>query len=133
MSIPINSLCVECHFRKRLSLARELGDEDQAMEYAHKIMHQLLKAPPEMDSTWLGAISDSYLQEMFGLDPDRLKAEKDFSNRFVLDRLPEIEKRIHAAPALMEIACHSLPLHAGIDEHLQTLPHRELRLADHIR
>ena len=97
MSIPINSLCVECHFRKRLSLARQLGDEDQAMEYAHKIMHQLLKAPPEMDSTWLGAIGDRLMQEIYGLDPDRLKAEKEFSNRFVLDRLDSIQKKIDEA------------------------------------
>jgi len=97
MSIPINTVCIECHLKKRFKLARQLGDDAQIDAYARRILQTIADAPPEMDSTWLGAISDGYLQEMFGLDPDRLKAEKDFSNRFVLDRLPEIEKRIHAA------------------------------------
>jgi len=98
MSIPINTVCIECHLKKRFKLARQLGDDAQIDAYARRILQTIADAPPEMDSTWLGAISDGYLQEMFGLDPDRLKAEKDFSNRFVLDRLPEIEKRINAAP-----------------------------------
>ena len=98
MSIPINTICIECHLRKRFALARELGTEAQTMKFAKWIMQVIREAPPEMDSTWLGSISDGYLQEMFGLDPDRLKEEKDFSNQFVLDRLPAIEKRIEAAP-----------------------------------
>ena len=98
MSIPINSLCVECHFRKRLALARELGTEEQAMTFARKVMQVLQDAPPEMDSTWLGSISDRLMQEMYGIDPDRLKAEKEFSNRFVLERLDAICRRIQAAP-----------------------------------
>ena len=67
------------------------------MEYAKWLMQTIKDAPPEMDSTWLGAISDGYLQERFGLDPDRLREEKDFSNKFVLDRLDSIEKRIKNA------------------------------------
>ena len=98
MSIPINTTCLECHFRKRFALARQLGTEAETMTYARRLMQAIQDAPPEMDSTWLGSISDGLLQEMFGLDPNRLKAEKDFSNSFVLDRLPEIEKRIAAAP-----------------------------------
>ncbi len=97
MSIPVNSLCVECLFRKRLGLARELGNEDQAMELAHKMMYEFLKAPPEMDSTWMGAICDKLMQDMYGIDPDRMKAEKEFSNRFVLERLPQIQSRIATA------------------------------------
>ena len=97
MSIPVNTICIECHLRKRFQLARQLGTEEQSMEYAKRILQVLQDMPPEMDSTWLGAISDRYMQEIYGLDPDRLKAEKEFSNRFVLDRLPEIEKRIEEA------------------------------------
>ena len=98
MSIPLNTVCLECHFRKRFTLARQLGTEAETMTYARRLMQAIQDAPPEMDSTWLGYISDGLLQEMFGLDPNRLKAEKDFSNQFVLDRLTEIEKRIAAAP-----------------------------------
>ena len=97
MSIPVNNICIECHLRKRLALARELGTEEQVDAYTRRILKTIAEAPPEMDSTWLGAISDSYLQEIMGVDPNRLKAEKEFSNRFVLERLPEIEKRIASA------------------------------------
>ena len=98
MSIPINSTCIECHLRKRLALARQLGTDAEVTAYTKRIMGVIADADPEMDSTWLGSISDSLMQEMFGLDPDRLKEEKDFSNRFALERLPAIEKRIAAAP-----------------------------------
>ena len=98
MSIPINSTCIECHLRKRFALAREVGTDQQVTAYAKRILNVIANADPEMDSTWLGSISDSLMQEMFGLDPDRLKEEKDFSNRFVLDRLPAIQQRIANAP-----------------------------------
>ena len=98
MSIPINSTCIECHLRKRLALARQLGTDEQVTDYTKRILGVISDADPEMDSTWLGSISDSLMEEMFGLDPDRLKEEKDFSNRFALERLPAIEKRIAAAP-----------------------------------
>ena len=97
MSIPINSLCIECFFRKRLALARQLGDEDKAMEFARKAMAELVKAPPEMDSTWLGAISDKIMREMYDMEPDSLREEKAFSNRFIMDRLPGIRRRIAAS------------------------------------
>lgn len=97
MSIPLNSLCIECHLRKRLPLARQLGGDELATAYAKRILKAIADAPAEMDSTWLGSVSDSYMQEMFGLDPDRMKAEKEFSNRFVLDRLEKIASRIDAA------------------------------------
>lgn len=97
MSIPINSLCIECFFRKRLATARQLGNEEKAMVFARKAMEELVKAPPEMDSTWLGAISDNIMREMYDMDPDGLREEKAFSNKFIIDRLPGIRRRIMEA------------------------------------
>lgn len=94
MSIPINSVCIECHLKKRLALARELGDDNQATAYAKEILEVIAHAPEDMDSTWLGSISDGMMQRIYGLDPNRLREEKDFSNRFVLDRLPQVRSRI---------------------------------------
>ena len=93
----MNSVCVECLFRKRLKLARELGNDRQATETAKKIMEEFVKAPPDMDSAWMGAVCDKLFQETYGLDADRLKEEKDFSNRFVLERLEDIQSRIDKA------------------------------------
>lgn len=97
MAIPINSLCVECHFRKRLKLARELGDDDKATQFSKLLMQEFLDAPPQMDSTWLGALSDQLMLDFYGLDPNRLKEEKAFSNRFVMERLPQIRLRVESA------------------------------------
>ena len=97
MSIPMNSLCVECLFRKRLKLARQVGSDAQATETAKKIMAEMIKAPAEMDSAWMGSICDKMFQDIYGLSPDRLKAEKDFSNKFVLERLEQIQNRIAQA------------------------------------
>ena len=93
----MNSLCVECLFRKRLKLAREVGSDTQATETAKKIMAEVVKAPVEMDSAWMGSICDKMFQDIYGLDPNRLKAEKDFSNNFVLERLEQIQNRIAQA------------------------------------
>ncbi len=97
MSIPINTLCIECHLKKRFALARSLGTDEQANTFARKILKEISEAPPEMDSTWLASISDRILKEIYDLDPNRLKAEKEFSNKFVLERLPEIYGRIEKA------------------------------------
>ena len=98
MSIPINSVCIECHLRRRLSLARQLGTEEQATQLKEKILQVIQDAPPEMDSTWLASITEPFLQQLYGLEPDRMKAEKEASNQFVLDRLHNIRQRILATP-----------------------------------
>ncbi len=67
------------------------------MDYAQKILQVIADAPADMDSTWLGAISDRLMEKIFGMDRNRLRAEKEFSNRFVMDRLPRIKARIDAA------------------------------------
>lgn len=97
MSIPINTLCMECHLKKRFALARSLGTDAQANQYAREILKFISEAPPEMDSTWLAYVSDGILQRIVGLQPNRLKAEKEFSNSFVLERLPEIYQRVNRA------------------------------------
>ena len=97
MSIPINTICIECHLKKRFALARSLGTDEQANTYAREILKAISEAPPEMDSTWLASISDGILQRIYNIDPNRLKAEKEFSNQFVLDRLPEIYSRLEKA------------------------------------
>ena len=82
---------------KRIPLARQLGDEEQVMVYLRRMLAAMAEAPEDMDSALLGAISDEYMQEIFGLDPNRLKAEKEFSNRFALDRVEDVKSRIDGA------------------------------------
>ena len=67
------------------------------MVYLKRMLAAMAEAPEDMDSALLGAISDEYMQEIFGLDPNRLKAEKEFSNRFALDRVEDVKSRIDGA------------------------------------
>lgn len=97
MPIYMNSLCVQCMLGKRLPQARSLGDDQTATRFTRQLMQEYLNHPQGIDSTHLGHLADKMMEEIYGLDPDRLKAEKEASNRFVLDRLPQIYARIRAA------------------------------------
>ena len=98
MSIPMNSVCAQCFFTKRLELARTLGTDEQATEIAKILMDQFAKSPADMDSALLGGICDGIINEYYGIDPDRMRREKEMSNQFVLERLEQIRARIQAAP-----------------------------------
>lgn len=97
MSIPMNDICICCHVTKYLKAGRAAGDEAQTMEFVRRIMEKLLKMPADMDSAWMGAMADQDMQEIYGTDPDALREEKKFSNRFALERLDTIESRIEKA------------------------------------
>ena len=86
MSITMNSLCFECQLRKKLKLARSLGTDEQATAFARRMMQELVNAPEWMDSTEFGALAEDLLREYFDVGPDRLKEEKEFSNRFAMER-----------------------------------------------
>ena len=97
MGIKMNSLCFDCQLRKKVKLARELGSDEQTPVFAKRIMQELLNAPEEMDSTQFGALAEELLREYYNVGPDRLKEEKELSNRFAMERLPHIRSRIREA------------------------------------
>ena len=97
MTIPINTLCYQCHINKRLEQARQLGTEEKAMEFSRELLQKLAALPEGTDSTDMGAMIEQLLQKHYGLDPDRLRPEREASNRFVLDRLESIYRRVDAA------------------------------------
>ncbi len=97
MSVPMNSICFECQLRKKLALARSLGTDEKATAFAREMMQALLAAPEDMDSTQFGAIAEELLRQHYPVGPDRLKEEKEFSNRFALARLEKAEKAVENA------------------------------------
>ena len=97
MTIAINTLCYQCHLNKRLEQARQLGTEEQAMAFSRELMVNLAALPEGTDSTDMGAMIEQLLQKHYALDPDRLRPEREASNRFVLDRLESIYSRVEAA------------------------------------
>ena len=97
MSIPMNSTCLECFLSKRLDLARTLGTDEQATHIARMLTRRFCESPADMDSALLGGLCDQEINQYFGIDPDRMRQEKEMSNRFVLDRLDTIRRRIDGA------------------------------------
>ena len=97
MGIKMNSLCFECQLRKKLKLARSLGTDEEATRFARKMMQALVDAPEDLDSTQFGAMAEDFLRECYHVGPDRLKEEKELSNRFVMERYDSIRKKVEEA------------------------------------
>lgn len=89
--------CMECLLRRNLATARSLGDEDTAMEMARGMLSAFLNAPEGVSAPYFSPITADLFQKLYGLDPDRFREEKAFSNRFVLERLDSIRSRIAQA------------------------------------
>ena len=98
MGIKMNTLCFECQLRKKLKLARSLGSDEKATAFARTMMQALVDAPEELDSTQFGAMAEELLRQFYDVGPDRLKEEKELSNRFMLERYETIRQKVEAAP-----------------------------------
>lgn len=97
MSNAIDSQCLECLFGRALRTARELGDEKTAMAFAKELMALYLSAPEGVSSPWFGPGTAALMQKYYHLDPDRYRQEKQQSNAFVMERLPQIRAQVENA------------------------------------
>ena len=97
MSIPIDTQCVQCVLKRNLELARTLGTEQQAMVFVKALMKLFLDAPEGVSSPWFGPAVADLFHELYGLPIDRFRGEKEFSNRFVLERMDLIRKKVENA------------------------------------
>lgn len=98
MSICLNSHCVDCLLGKHLQNARSYGDDDTAYAFAKELMQLFLNAAPEDSSALLGARINKLYMKHYGLPQDRFRQEKQDSNRFVMERLDTIRRRVQEAP-----------------------------------
>lgn len=94
----MDTMCLECQFRRNLELARTLGSEDQAMAFARDLMDMYSKGPEDVCSVRFTPRISQLLQQHYGLPIDRLRAEKEQSNRFVLERMELLRSRVQASP-----------------------------------
>lgn len=97
MSIATDSYCFQCQMRRNLELVRKLGTEEKATEFLRGYMKLVLEAPEGVPSPWYGPGTADLLHEMYGLDLDRYRAEKEESNRFVLAHMPQARAMVEAA------------------------------------
>lgn len=89
----MDSQCLQCHMGRALDTARSLGTEEQATVFARELM-QLYLSAPGVSSPNFGPGVAALLEKHYGLDKDRYREEKRFSNAFVMERLDTIERQV---------------------------------------
>ena len=94
MSLPVDSYCIQCYLRRNADLVRPLGSEEETTAFLKKIMQIYIDAPADVPSPWFGPKVADLLHEMYGLEIDRFRQEKLDSNRFVLERMDDIRRRV---------------------------------------
>ncbi len=97
MSICVDSRCLLCHFQRNLKSAQELGNEEQAMEFARGLMEIYLNSPKDVGATWYGPAVEELFRNIYGIQGDRFKGEKEASNAFVLERMERIRQKVRVA------------------------------------
>lgn len=97
MSFAIDTQCLLCHLRRNLETVRPLGTEEQAMAFAKDLMRLYLEAPEGVSSPWFNPQTSDLILKHYGLPLDRMKAEKELSNRFVMERLDLIRDKVQSA------------------------------------
>lgn len=97
MSIAFNPDCLLCDLRRSIGTARKLGSEAQLSEFIKALLELYQSIPEGASTTWLGPKTEKLYQKIYGITGDRFKEEKEFSNRFVVQRLDQIRARVEAA------------------------------------
>lgn len=97
MSIRLNSHCVDCQMGRHLKAARELGDDQTAYDFSKAVMQLFLEAEEDANSSRIGARINHLLMQFYGVPQDQYRAEKEASNRFVMQRLDSIRQQVQQA------------------------------------
>ena len=97
MSFAIDTQCLLCHLRRNLEVVKPLGTEEQAMAFAKDMMRLYLEAPEGVASPWFNPQTSDLMLKHYGLPIDRMKEEKELSNRFVMERLDLIRQKVESA------------------------------------
>ena len=94
----MNTQCYLCYLQRNVELARSLGDEKTATAFTKDLMALYLSAPEGVSAPWFGPAVNELLKKYYHIDEDRFRKEKEDSNRFVLERMPQIRALAEAAP-----------------------------------
>ena len=97
MSISAGAQCMQCFLERNMELAWKLGDEKQATVLMKALCKLFNDAPEGVSAPWYAPETAKLLHEIYGLDLDRFKEEKEESNAFVLARMDAIRQSVQAA------------------------------------
>ena len=97
MSILFNADCMLCQLRRHVDTARQMGTQAQLERFTKGLLELFLSIPEDAGATWLGPGTEELYQRIYGASGDRFGDEKEFSNRFVMDRFEQIAARVDGA------------------------------------
>ena len=108
MSIAMDTYCMECQFGRNLALVRGLcDDEAKNTEFMRRWMAIALSLPVSAPSPCSGPATNELLHEMYGLDLDRFRQEKETSNAFALQNMDRVRREVEQSQD---------PVYAGLQE-----------------
>ena len=93
----MNAQCYICHFKRNVERALSLGSEETATAFAKDLMTLYLSAPADVSSPWFGPGVAALFDKYYHVGRDRYRKEKEDSNRYVMERLPQIRSRVENA------------------------------------
>ena len=96
MKMYMNTECLLCHLERNVQLARKLGSEEKATAFAKELMKQYISAPDGLTSPHFAEGTEQLLRKFYGVAEDRYLAEKQESNRFIMERMEELRTRVQA-------------------------------------
>lgn len=97
MPIKMNSLCAQCLMQRHVDAARPLGDDETATRFAKGLMEAFLALPEGADSSQIGPAVTRLYSELYAVEGDRYREEKETSNAFALERLDAIYQQVAQA------------------------------------
>ena len=97
MSIMLNTDCILCHLRRNTDIARGLGTQEQLDAFTKGLLEVYLNLPEGSSSVWTEPGTDAMYQKIYGISGDRYAEEKEFSNRFAMERLDRIRAMAETA------------------------------------
>lgn len=93
----MNPDCIMCHFRRNVDNVRNLGTQSQLDEFSRGLLKLYLQVPEGTSTVWTGPGTDELYERIYGITGDRYAQEKEFSNRFVMERMDQIRSRAESA------------------------------------
>ena len=93
----MNPDCILCHFRRSMETARKLGTAEQLDEFSRELLKLYLQIPKNTSMVWVSPGTEELYRSIYGISGDRFAEEKEFSNRFVMERFEQIRARVEAA------------------------------------
>lgn len=98
MSIGMNSTCIACRVHRIIDQIGPLGTQAQLTEFLKQWMAMASGYSQDVDSARCGYYTDLLTKKFYGIDPaDRMKKDREDSNRFVVERIDQIRSRVEAA------------------------------------